>query len=112
MAVVETTETASKPSAADRVTDAVRHATHFSHEARLMKSMARDAAEEGVHAAKRAMKRVRRGVERLEDFRDEAEHCVKRQPFKAVGIAAGVGLAVGVALGWIGGLRRRKTHAS
>jgi uncharacterized membrane-anchored protein YhcB (DUF1043 family) len=28
---------------------------------------------------------------------------MKRQPFKAVGIAVGAGLVLGVAVGWIGG---------
>jgi ElaB/YqjD/DUF883 family membrane-anchored ribosome-binding protein len=65
--------------------------------------MARDAGEDGVHAVKRAVRRARRGVEALEDFRDEAAHYVKRQPLKAVGIAAGVGLLAGVVVGWIGG---------
>ena len=103
VANTEPTEVALKPSAADRIADAVRHATHFSHEARMVTSMAKDAGEEGVHAVKRAMKRVRRGVETLEDMKDEAGHYVKRQPFKAVGVAAGVGLLLGVAVGWIGG---------
>jgi ElaB/YqjD/DUF883 family membrane-anchored ribosome-binding protein len=65
--------------------------------------MARDAGEEGVHAAKRAIRRVRRqGVEALEDFRENAAHYVKRQPFRAVGIAVGAGLLMGAVVGWIG----------
>jgi ElaB/YqjD/DUF883 family membrane-anchored ribosome-binding protein len=85
----------------DRVTDGVRHAAHFSHQVRLMKSIARDAGEEGIYAAKRVLRRVQRGMERLQDFRDEAVHRVKREPFKAVGAAAGAGLLVGVVVGWI-----------
>ncbi len=99
----ETNEVAQGATTADRIADAVRQAAHFSHKARLLRSMARDAGEEGVHAAKRAIRRARRGVEALEDFRDDAAHYVKRQPFRAVGIAAGVGLLVGVVVGWIGG---------
>ena len=102
VANTETTGVGEKPSTADRIADAVRQAAHFSHEARLMKSMARDAGEEGVHAAKRAMRQVKRGFETLEDMKDDAAHYVKRQPFKAVGIAAGVGLLAGVVFGWIG----------
>jgi ElaB/YqjD/DUF883 family membrane-anchored ribosome-binding protein len=99
----EITELTQEPTIGDRIADAVRHAAHLSHEARQVTSMARDAGEEGVHAAKRAIKRVRRrGVEALEDFKEEAEHYVKRQPFKAVGIAAAVGLLVGVVVGGIG----------
>ena len=94
-------------STTDRLADAVRYAAHFSHEAKLMKSMARDAGEEGVHAAKRALRRAKRAVETLEDVRDEAAYYVKRQPFKAVAIAAGVGLLAGIVVGWAGGHRRR-----
>ena len=99
----ETTEVTPEPTVADRIVDAVRHAAHFSHEARLATSIARDAGEEGVHTAKRVLKRVRRGgVEALEDFKEETAHYVKRQPFRAVGIAAGIGLLVGVVVGGIG----------
>ena len=44
----------------------------------------------------------RRVVEGLGDVKDEAAYRVKRQPFKALGIAVGVGLVLGVAVGWIG----------
>jgi ElaB/YqjD/DUF883 family membrane-anchored ribosome-binding protein len=92
-----------KPTVGDRVADACRQAAHVSHEARMLKSVAEDAIEDGVHAAKRAMKSVRRRVEELGDLKDEAAVRVKRQPLVSVGIAAGVGLMVGVALGWMGG---------
>jgi ElaB/YqjD/DUF883 family membrane-anchored ribosome-binding protein len=102
----DTTTIVQKPSTTDRIVDAVRHAAHFSHEAHMVTSMARDAGEEGVHAAKRAMRRVRRGVETLEDMKNEAAHNVKRQPFRAIGVAAGVGLLAGIVIGWIGGRQR------
>lgn len=106
--VTETHGVIPKATITDRMTDGVRHAAHFSHQVRLMKSMARDAGEEGVHAARRVMRRVRHGVERLEDLRDETAHRVKREPFKAIGIAAGAGLLMGVAVGWIATSVRRK----
>jgi len=86
------------PSIADRVLDAARNVAHLSHEARTVKSLAEDAIEDGVHAARRA---VRRGVERLEDMKDEGVHYVKRQPLKTVATVAGVGFIVGLATGWI-----------
>jgi ElaB/YqjD/DUF883 family membrane-anchored ribosome-binding protein len=65
--------------------------------------MARDAGEEGVHAAKRAFRRVRRqGLEALEDFREDAAHYVKRKPFTAIGIAVGAGVLIGAVVSWIG----------
>jgi ElaB/YqjD/DUF883 family membrane-anchored ribosome-binding protein len=63
-----------------------------------MKSVARDAGQEGVYAAKRLVRRVQHGVESLQD---EAAYRVKREPIKAVAVAAGVGVVVGVVLSWI-----------
>ena len=101
---------APKATTTDRITDGVRHAAHFSHQVRLMKSVARDAGEESVHAAKRVVRRAQRGVERLQDFRDEVAYRVKREPFKAVGAAAVTGVLVGVVVGWAA--RRRTSHAA
>ena len=101
-ATVETPETTRNASVRDRAIDACRQATHLSHEARLLKSLASDAVEDGVHAAKRAITSVKRGVEKLADLKDEAVHRVKRQPLRALSIALGVGLVAGVAVGWIG----------
>lgn len=95
-------EVETEPTVRDRVIDACRQAAHFSPEARLLKSLAADAVDDGVHAAKRAIKGVRRGVEELGDLRDEAVHRVKRRPVKAIGIALGLGLLLGLAVGWFG----------
>jgi ElaB/YqjD/DUF883 family membrane-anchored ribosome-binding protein len=108
VAVTETDGVIPKATITDRITDGVRHAAHFSHQIGLMKSVARDAGEEGVYAAKRVARRVRHGVERLADLRDETAHRVKREPFKAIGIAAGAGLLLGVTVGWIATSVRRK----
>jgi ElaB/YqjD/DUF883 family membrane-anchored ribosome-binding protein len=89
-----------KPTVADRVIDAARNAANISHEARLVKSLAQDAIDDGVHAAKRAMKSARRRIERLEDIKEDGLHYVRRQPLKAIAIAAGIGLVVGMAAGW------------
>ena len=95
-----------KPTVIDRVVDAVGHGAHVSHEVRMVKSLAKDAIEDGVHAARRAVKSAQRGIERLEDIKDEGVHYVKRQPLKAIAMAAGIGLMVGVAAGWICGRRQ------
>ena len=107
-ATVETPQAEQKPTVGDRVVDAWRGAAHMSHEARLLKSVAEDAIEDGVHAAKRAIKSVQRRVEELRDLKDEATYRVKRRPLQAVGAAFGIGVAVGVAVGWIAYLRRRR----
>ena len=103
------TSESEKPSVADRIVDAVQHAAHVSHEARLVKSLAYDAVEDAAHEARRAVeKSVQRGIERLEDIKDEGVHYVKRQPLKAIAIAAGVGLMVGMAAAWITGRFRQQ----
>ncbi|HJQ99674.1 MAG TPA: hypothetical protein VJ826_15275 [Candidatus Polarisedimenticolaceae bacterium] len=62
--------------------------------------------DERVQEARRAAERaVRRGIEKLEDIKDEGVHYVKRNPVKAVAMAAGAGLIVGLVGGWI--VRRR-----
>ena len=102
-ATIDAPKLETEPSIRDRAADAARQVAHVSHEAQLLKSLAADAVEDGVHAAKRTIKSVqRRVVEGLGDVKDEAAYRVKRQPFKALGIAVGVGLVLGVAVGWIG----------
>lgn len=67
-----------------------------------VRDMATDAVEEGVRAAKRAFKTAKRGIESAADLRDEAAYRVKREPFKAVGLAFGAGLLLGVVGLWVG----------
>jgi hypothetical protein len=105
---VETPEREQTPTARERAVDACRDAAHLSHEVRLLKSVAEDAIDDGVHAAKRALKSVRHRVEELGDLGDEALHRVKRQPLPALGAAFGIGLAIGAGVGWI--VCRRGRH--
>ncbi len=104
----QTSKTWPKPSTVDRITDAVRHTAHLRHEARLMRSLARDAAEDGVHAARRA---IRRGVGAMHDAQDETAYYVKRQPFKALALAFGAGLQIGALIAWFGRRGRGRTPA-
>ena len=93
----------------DRVLDATRHVAHISHEAKLLKSIATDAVENGVHAARRAIKNATRDAA---DLKDDAVYAVKRQPLKSIAIAAGVGLAVGTIVGWYGARAGRRSQAA
>ena|SRR5258708_2650509 len=97
------TDVQSAPTAHDRATDTSRQIAHLSHEAQRLGSRAADAVEDGVHAAKRAIKSVERGIEELGDRKEEIAHRVKRQPLKAVALAVGVGLVLGMAFAWICG---------
>jgi len=80
----------------DRLADVVGRAAHVAHEARVIKTIAADAVEDGVHATKRAMTR---GARELEAFRETATYRIKKAPFLAVAIAAGAGLLVGTVCG-------------
>ena len=97
-------ETVTPTTVRDRVVDAVGRASHVAHEARLLKTLAADAVEDGVHAAKRA---IARGAHEVEDLRDEAIYRVKKAPLAAVALAAGAGILVGMVFGWWG---RRATR--
>jgi ElaB/YqjD/DUF883 family membrane-anchored ribosome-binding protein len=97
----------------EKAVDTVRHAAHISHEAQLLKTVAADAVEDGVYAAKRALKKARRFTERAVDLRDQAAYRIKRQPFRFLGLALGVGIQVGLILAWAGARasrRRRDAH--
>jgi len=90
-----------KASITDRVAQGTRHAVHFSHQARAVKSLAEDIIDDRVHSARRwTEKGMRRSIEMLEDLKDEGTHYVKRQPLKAVAITAGIALMVGLGAGW------------
>ncbi len=91
------------PTTADRVVNAVKRTAHASHEARLFKSLAQDAIEGGIHDAKRG---IRRRIRQCEDMRDEAALRIRRRPLQSVGGVFGVGLALGIAAGWIIGRKR------
>ena len=100
-ATLETPDIEQVPTPGDWVVDACGQAAHFSHDARLLTSVTQDAIEDGVHAARRAIKTVRRRVELLDDTKNEAIHRLKRRPLVAVDIGVGIGLALGFAVGWI-----------
>jgi ElaB/YqjD/DUF883 family membrane-anchored ribosome-binding protein len=88
----------------ERAADALRQAAHFSHEARLLKTLATDAVEDGVHAAERTIKRARQTAL---DARDDVTYRVKREPLKALALAFGAGALFGL----IVGLARRRAKA-
>ena len=103
-AAAETPDVVPSSSAKDRVVDAARHGAHLAHEVRLAKSLVADAIEDGVHYARRAaVTSVRRGIERVEDLKDEAAHRIKRAPLASVTVCGGAGLLLGAAFGYLCG---------
>lgn len=81
------------PSAfAEKAADVIRNATQLTGDARRLKTAATDALEDGLHTAKRAVTTARRDAAEL---KDEAVYRIKREPFKAVGIAFAAGLGMG-----------------
>ena len=87
------------------VVDAVGQAAHVAHEARLLKTLAADAIEDGVHAAKRAMTR---GAHEIEDLRDAAAYRVKKLPLTSIAVATAAGLLLGIVIGRWGGTRTQQ----
>jgi hypothetical protein len=80
-----------------------RQVAHLSHDFRQLTAEAEEAIEDGIYAARRAIKSARRRVDDLGDLRDDAIHGMKRQPVKAAGIVLGAGLVSGIVLGWMAG---------
>jgi ElaB/YqjD/DUF883 family membrane-anchored ribosome-binding protein len=62
-----------------------------------LKSSVAESFEDNLHRVGRAAKRSWHGAE---DLIENTARNVKRHPFKAVGIAAGAGFAIGLLVGW------------
>lgn len=74
-------------------------------ETERLKTAVADALEDGVHAARRAMKH---GLSMAEEIMDDAAHEVKRHPLQAVAASSILSFAGGVLVGWlVFGLRKR-----
>lgn len=107
-AAVDSPGTDAEPTLRERVVDTARRMAHMSHEARMLTSIAGDAVDERAYRARRAVRQARRG---LDDARDDVAHRIKQEPMKAVGVAFGAGLFVGVVTGALAWLASRRTRA-
>src|SRR5262245_33898967 len=65
-------------------------------EVKRVKEAVADAVDNGVVAAKRAVKQGRRAAE---DLVDDAEYRIKQRPFSAIGVTFGVGMGLDAAIG-------------
>lgn len=75
---------------------------HLTAKASDGKILAEDLMEIGKRKAQRL---VRRGYEAGEDYLDETTHYIKHHPWQSIGVA----LAVGLSLGFLGGLLSRRS---
>jgi len=65
-------------------------------EVKRVKESVTDAVDNGIVAARRAVKQSRRAAE---DLVDDAEYRVKQHPFSALGVSFGIGMGLGAAIG-------------
>ena len=75
---------------------------HLAAKAAEGKILAEDLVDVGKRKAQRL---IRKGREAGEDYLDDATHCIKHNPWQAVGVALGVGLTLGFLSGFL--TRRR-----
>ena len=68
-----------------------------------IRSLVKDAVEDGVRSASQA---IRHGRYAAEDAIEEAKHRVKQRPLQAMGLAFAAGVLAGGLLTWIGFRRR------
>ncbi len=111
MGTNEATVAVAEPSLRARVADVGRRVVQVAQDAQALKSVASDALEDGLYTARRAVKTASRD---LTDVRDEASYRIKKAPMKAVGVAFGAGLCVGIAAGgvaWLAGRPWRRATA-
>jgi len=65
-------------------------------EVKRVKEAVVDAVDNGIVAAKRAVKQGRRAAE---DLVDDAEYQIKQRPFSTLGVTLGIGMGLGAAIG-------------
>jgi ElaB/YqjD/DUF883 family membrane-anchored ribosome-binding protein len=65
-------------------------------EVKRVKEAVAGAVDNGIVAAKRAVKQGRRAAE---DLVDDAEYQIKQRPFSSLGVSFGIGMGLGAAIG-------------
>jgi ElaB/YqjD/DUF883 family membrane-anchored ribosome-binding protein len=87
---------AMKAEVLDKVTEVSAAAAQFGAEVGRVKDAVIDVFEDGINAARSAVKKGRRLAE---DLADDAEYRVKRHPLNALGVTFGIGLGLGTVIG-------------
>lgn len=89
-----------KPEVIRKVVDRVAAAGEtLGDDAALLKARAAELFDEGTLLARKA---YARRVREFEDLKDEAALKVRKAPFTAVGVTFGVGVLLGIVIGWVG----------
>src|SRR5688572_22753692 len=88
--------TTMKAEVLDKTIDISTAAAQVGAEVDRMKEAVTDVVEDGINAAKRAIKHGRRAAE---DLVDDAEYRVKQHPISSVGVSFGIGLGLGAVIG-------------
>lgn len=91
----------------ERATDLWRRAAKMTEDVGALKTAAEGALEEGKETATRAVEEVRRRARDLRQMPEDLVSHVRHEPWRAMGVAIGVGLVAGGLFGWF---VARKTH--
>lgn len=86
------------------IADTLQQAANLSKEAELLKTLAADAVEDGLQAARQTIEQAK---QRAVGARDELAHRVQREPMKAMAVIFASGAVIGLGLGL---LCRRQTR--
>jgi ElaB/YqjD/DUF883 family membrane-anchored ribosome-binding protein len=78
--------------------DAGMNLAHLKHEVAKAKTLMNDLVEDGKRNAQRM---VKRGYNAAEDYVEDTTYYIKRHPWPAVGMAAGIGAGAGLLAGWL-----------
>ena len=97
---VQTAEPETKNGLVKKGIHVAENIARATYQVEKLKTRASHAVEDGTEVAKRMIKRGRYAAE---DLRDETAHRIKRDPFRAVLITFGVGIAVGSLVGLVAG---------
>jgi len=82
----------------EKVADVSAAAAQLGAEVGRVKEAIADAVDDGISAAKRAVKQGRHAAE---DLVDDTEYQVKQHPFRVLGVSLVIGLGLGAVIGFL-----------
>lgn len=91
----------------ERASELWQRAAKMTEDVGVVRTAVTDAIEEGKEVAAKGVEEMRRRARDLAQMPDELAHRVSDHPFRAMGMAIGVGVVAGGLLGWFAA---RTTH--